>query len=319
LLITSQQYAQHHSKMTVEADMKTHTLHVIQDLTFYNESKDSIGMIVLNDWNNAYSDKNSLLGKRFSDEFVRNFHLAKESERGNTSNITIIDSQNLFLNWVRPKGNVDLIEVSLREKIPAGEKITLHLTYSVKIPSDEFTKYGRNDKGEMNLKNWYLTPARYDDHRFMRYSNANLDDIANGISDYDVEVKIPAGFELDSDLDEINKVKSVQNIQYSLSGKNRNEFSLFIEPKSQFYSYKNSLVNVVTNLKDNKLTDIQKAIVVDRVVHFVGNNIGSYPYQKITVSQVEYERNPFYGLNQLPAFISPFTDEFVYELKRQAF
>jgi hypothetical protein len=315
LLITSQQYAQHHSKMTVEADIKAHTLHVIQDLTFYNESKDSIGIIVLNDWNNAYSDKNSLLGKRFSDEFVRNFHLAKDSERGNTANITIIDAQHSFLNWVRPKGNIDLIEVSLREKVPAGEKITLHLTYSVKIPSDEFTKYGRNNKGEMHLKNWFLTPARYEDHRFLRYSNANLDDIANGISDYDVDIKIPFGFELTSDLDEIKKSAETPYVYYSLSGKDRNDFSLFIEPKSQFYSYKNSLVNVFTNLKDNKLTDIQKAIVVNRVVHFVHDNIGAYPYQKITVSQIDYERNPFYGLNQLPAFISPFTDEFVYELK----
>ena len=28
-----------------------------------------------------------------------------------------------------------------------------------------------------------------------------------------------------------------------------------------------------------------------------------------------YERNPFYGLNQLPSFISPFSDEFMYEIK----
>jgi hypothetical protein len=26
-------------------------------------------------------------------------------------------------------------------------------------------------------------------------------------------------------------------------------------------------------------------------------------------------RNPFYGLNQLPAFISPFPDEFIFEIK----
>ena len=307
--------AQHHLKMTVEADMKTSTLNVIQEITYYNQSKDSIGIIVLNDWNNAYSDKNSLLGKRFSDEFVRNFHLAKDSERGSTNNITIIDSENSFLNWLRPKGNPDLIEVSLKEKIPAGEKVVLRLTYSVKIPGDQFTKYGRNDKGEMNLKNWFLVPARYENHRFLRYSNANLDDIANGISDYEVDIRIPAGFELTSDLDDNKKTVGTHDISYALSGKNRNDFSLFIEPKSQFYSYKNNLVNVVTNLKDNKLSDIQKAIVIDRVVQFANKNIGDYPYAKITVSQVDYERNPFYGLNQLPAFISPFTDEFIYELK----
>ena len=315
LLVSYQQYAQHYSQMTVEVDVKSHTLNVIQNLTFFNQSRDSIGNIVLNDWNNAYSDKNSLLGKRFSDEFVRNFHLAKDSERGNTSNLTIIDNQSSFLTWIRPEGAPDLIEVSLREKIAAGGKVLLHLTYSVKLPSDEFTKYGYNNKAEWTIKNWFLTPARYENHHFMRYSNANLDDIANGLSDYDLAISVPITADLSSDLNETKKVKNPENIRYDFTGKNRNDFSLFLTPNSDFFTFKNSSVAVVTNLKDNKLTDIQKAIVVDRVVQYVHDNIGQYPYEKITVSQVDYERNPFYGLNQLPAFISPFSDEFIFELK----
>jgi len=315
LLFSFEQYAQHHSRFTVEADMQRNTLNVIQELTFYNQSKDSIGIIVLNDWNHSYSDKNSLLGKRFSDEFVRNFHLAKDSERGKTENLTVIDPENSFLTFIRPKKSIDLIEISLREKLPTGEKIVLRLTYSVKIPSDTFTKYGHNGKGEMNLRNWFLTPARYEDHRFIRYSNANLDDVANGISDYDLAIKIPTGFEIDSDLNEVGKSSTPQHTLYSFSGEDRNDFSLYISPKSGFSIYKNDLVEVSTDLKDSKLSEVQKAIVVDRIVHFVNDHIGKYPYQKITVSQVDYERNPFYGLNQLPAFISPFSDEFMFELK----
>ena len=100
-----------------------------------------------------------------------------------------------------------------------------------------------------------------------------------------------------------------------MSGKNRTDFSLFVESKSSFYSYKNGSIEVVTNLKDSKLNDIQKAIIVDRVVNFTTNFIGKYSHEKITVSQADYERNPFYGLNQLPSFISPFSDEFIFEIK----
>jgi hypothetical protein len=32
----------------------------------------------------------------------------------------------------------------------------------------------------MNLKTWYLTPA-HENHAFIKYSNANLDDIANAV------------------------------------------------------------------------------------------------------------------------------------------
>jgi hypothetical protein len=39
------------------------------------------------------------VARRFSDEFYRGFHLAKEEERGSTTNITIIDPDKLFLSW----------------------------------------------------------------------------------------------------------------------------------------------------------------------------------------------------------------------------
>ena len=67
--------------------------------------------------------------------------------------------------------------------------------------------------------------------------------------------------------------------------------------------------------KDNNINDIQKAIIINRVAEFVTELIGKYPNEKITVSQTDYERNPFYGLNQLPSFISPFPDEYIYEIK----
>lgn len=315
LFITTKQYGQHHSKMTVEINTEKKLITVFQELTFNNESTDTLSSIVLNDWNNSYSTTNSLLAERFSDEFIRNFHLAKDKERGSTENITIIDENKSFLTWNRTEKSPDLIELSLNSKLAPNQKVKLFLTYVVKVPSDIFTKYGYGENGEINLKNWYLTPSRYENHAFVKYSNANLDDIANGISNYDLEIKIPSNFELSSDLNEVSKSKNKEKKTYLFSGKNRLDFSLFLEQKSSFNSYTNSLVEVITNLKDNKLNDIQKAIIIDRIVNYVGAELGQSPHEKISVSEADYERNPFYGLNQLPAFVSPFPDEFLYEIK----
>ena len=93
--------AQHHSKLVVEVNHDKKTLNVYQELTYYNQSNDTLSTIVLNDWNNAYSDKNTPLGFRFSDEFVRSFHLATEKERGNTNSIKIIDDSKSELNWLK--------------------------------------------------------------------------------------------------------------------------------------------------------------------------------------------------------------------------
>lgn len=307
--------AQHISKLDVTLDANKNTLQVHQRLTFFNQSADTISTIVLNDWNHAYADKNSLLGKRFSDEFVRSFHLASDKERGYTNALSIVGQQNEPILWNRLEKQNDLIEISLAKTLNPGENITFILQYTVQVPSDFFTKYGYDSKGNLNLKNWFLAPARYENHNFIRYSNANLDDIVNGLTDYEVTVNVPASIFVNSDLDLVSKDTNMGASTYVFTGKSRNDFSLFATHRDEFYSFKNNAVEVVTDLKSNKLDEIQKAIIVDRIVNFVNENVGKYPYKKISISQTDYDRNPFYGLNQLPAFISPFTNDFMYELK----
>ena len=108
-------FSQHNSKLLAEFDSDNKTVSVIQELTYYNQSNQTLNFIVLNDWNNAYSSKNSPLAKRFSDEFERSFHLAQEKERGHTSNITILDENNNFLTWERDANYPDVIQFRLRK------------------------------------------------------------------------------------------------------------------------------------------------------------------------------------------------------------
>ena len=303
-------FAQHKSKLFVTVNSEEKTLTVEQELTFFNQTNDTLTTIVLNDWINGYSSKNTAMAARFSDEFERSFHLAKEKERGRTSAISIND-----FTWQRDKNYPDVIVLSLKEKLFPNQKVIVNLTYSVKIPSDTFTKFGYNENGSMYLKNCFLLPTRYENHNFIKYNNLNLDDCANSISDYEINIKIPKNYNLFSDLNELEKETENGFIIYNLSGKNRLDFNLFLDAKKDFEIYKNGSFEVVSNLRDNRLNDIQRAIIVDKVVSYINENLGEYPNGKISVSQADYERNPFYGLNQLPFFISPFTDEFLYEIK----
>ncbi|SHN71099.1 hypothetical protein SAMN05444395_10691 [Flavobacterium fryxellicola] len=315
LLTSVEQQAQHHSKMTVALNTENKTLLIKQEITFFNQSKDTLKSIVLNDWNNAYSNKNTPLAKRFSDEFYRGFHLAKEEERGSTINLIITTTDQQFLSWNRTEENSDYVVLHLQEPLLPYQKSTFHLSYLSKIPSDKFTKYGYNYNGILNLKNWYLTPARYENHAFVTNSNNNLDDIANAISDFEIELTTPSVLEVTSDLNVSKAIVEKELKNYKLSGRNRTDFNLILEPKSNFESFKNASVEVLTDLKNNKVDGIQKAIVIDRIVAYVNNLIGKYPYDKILVTQTNYDRNPFYGLNQLPSFLSPFPDEFIFEIK----
>lgn len=307
--------AQHQSKMIVELVTATHTLRIQQEITFTNQSNDTLSSIVLNDWNHAYSDKNTPLAQRFSDEFYRGFHLARDSERGGTSNLTILNFEKLFLSWNRTTENPDLITVDLRDKLMPNQSVTLYLTYFSKIPSNQFTKYGYATNGNLNLKNWYVTPARYENSAFVKYSNCNLDDSANGTVDFFIQFKIPKEAVLTTDLVVTNQIEDKAQINYHLEGKSRTDFNLFIESKSNFISYQNDKNEVITDINSAKLDTIQKILIINRIAHFVDEIIGEYPHPKILVTQTNYDRNPFYGLNQLPQFLNPFEDDFLFEIK----
>lgn len=307
--------AQHQSKMIVELVPATHTLRIQQEITFTNQSNDTLSSIVLNDWNHAYSDKNTPLAQRFSDEFYRGFHLAKDSERGGTSNLTILNFEKLFLSWNRSTENPDLITVDLRDKLMPNQSVTLYLTYFSKIPSNQFTKYGYASNGNLNLKNWYVTPARYENSAFVKYSNCNLDDSANGTVDFFIQFKIPKEAVLTTDLVVTNQIEDKAQINYHLEGKSRTDFNIFIESKSNFISYQNDKNEVITDINSAKLDTIQKILIINRIAHFVDEIIGAYPHPKILVTQTNYDRNPFYGLNQLPQFLNPFEDDFLFEIK----
>lgn len=315
LFIVNSIWAQHHAKLTAEIDVEKNVVQVYQELTFYNQTKDTLTHLVLNDWMNAYGDKNSDIGKRFADEFERAFHLAKEKDRGRTENITISTEEHSLLSWERHEKKADIIQVRLKNKLLPEEKITLFLTYAVKIPNARFTKYGFFEDGKMCLKDWFLTPVRYEKNGFVKNNNHNLDDIANAPCDFELTLRIDEKLNAISDLDILKEETHEKIKSYSFSGKNRLSFALFIENKKEFELFKNEQVEVVTNFKDSRINDLQRALLIDKISSWVGERIGKYPNKKIVISKTDYDRNPFYGLNQLPAYIAPFSDEFMYEIK----
>lgn len=306
--------AQNSVQLHATLDVTRQTLAVHEQISFSNTGNTPLDHIILNDWINAYADKHSLLGERFSDEFVRAFHLAPDADRG----MTRIDSLTLGGvpgHWMRLKDTVDLIKIPLPTALLPGQKVDLRLVYEVKIPASSFTGYGIDKAGNIALRNWFLVPARRKGSGFVHYPNANLDDIANSSSDYEVVLHLPPGYKAESDLEAAQPITQPDRVTYTFSGKDRLDFSLYMNPQQRFESFRNESLNVLTDIQAPKVDGVQKAILIDRVMRFVADNMGAYPYASITVSQTDYDRNPFYGLNQLPSFLSPFPEDFLFELK----
>lgn len=308
-------FSQHSSKMNVRINVEEKTLLVNQVLTYNNTSNDTLKYIILNDWNNAFSSKSSALAKRFSDEFIRSFHLATEKERGFTDVKNIIDSNFNPLPWSRPDGKIDLIKIELTQPILPCSKQSFTFVYSVKIPDSKFTKYGFDNDGRITLKNWYLNPARFIHKQFTQYSNENIDDIPNAFSDFEIEFELPSNYSLSSNLQEIDTLNLSNSKKIILKASNKPEAILTLQPNNTYRNYKNEIIEVSCGLEDNRVNEIDKVIIFDKVSRFTADKLGMPLSSKILITQEDYSRQPFYGLNQLPSFLSPFSDNLIFELK----
>ncbi|MBP6373137.1 MAG: aminopeptidase [Flavobacterium sp.] len=303
--------AQHHSSISASYNPETHQLLVQQELTYVNQSSDTLNKIVLYDWNHAYSDKNSELGKRFSDEFVRRFHFAPKKELGYTQIKAVQTASGQNLNWNRLSEGIELLEINLITRLHPGASTVVKMQYVLQFPYEEFTHYGWNSKDDLAAWDCFLSPAVYENHQFITYTNANLDDAALASSSYALAIQVPENYSVVSNLDELKTTTT----SAQFSGTNRKQLSLSIQKKSNFTAQTINGLTVITNIKSSNKKQAEKEAAIAQIVSYVQERIGQYPYKTITVTQADYDRNPFYGLNQLPSFISPFSTDLLFELQ----
>jgi len=285
-----------------------------QRIHFVNQSNDELSEIYLFDWANSFSSKTTPLAERFSDNFDWTFHFEKKEERGRTTIDTVRNENGQQLSWKRGE-EVDIVVVNLSKPLLPGESIDLDISLSVRLPDARFTRFGYTDDGRFLLRYWHLVPAVYNG-KWQVYSNTNTEDLYMLPTDYEITLKAHPRYSVATDLEIASTLEEDAYIRHSLYGKNRMNLRLFIEPRQNFEHVVTDQFEVVTDLLDNKVNPPSRALFIDRISRFLEEKIGPYPFEKMLVSEADYKRNPVYGLNQLPDFISPFPNGFEFDMEQ---
>jgi len=306
LLFTIVSFAQNEIKINAKIHENGKLIEVYQEVKVTNTFSSSLTEITLNDWNNAFSSKKSALAKKFSDEYNRSFHLSKKNERGETKIFSIINENTTNLEYYRNENQVDILKIKLSQPLQINQSTILKIKYQITLPDIKFTKYGYSESKTL-LKNCFLSLASFHSEP---QSEENSDDLSSEISNYSIDIQHDNLF-LTSDLDlEV----STENFS-RLKGNSRNNFFIVLEKNSSYEEFKNKHINAICNIKTKDVNEYQKVLIIDKITDYVAEKLGKSNQEKIMVSQEDYDREAFYGLNELPSFISPFNDDFVFELK----
>lgn len=305
--------AQHINKLTVSLDDETKELRIKQDFTYTNDSKSTLDVLYFNDWAHAYSDKNTALAKSFADHFKRSLHLAKDSERGATEIMSIVDDDYHGIQWERTSGK-DILKIELNKPLLPNQSAKLFITYVVKLPPNKYTPYGYNNRNEYYLKDWYLTPAVYDG-KWHLYSNKNLEDLYTDITKTSINFKYPDNLFLVSNFSIKGNSKFPNGQLAQLEGGRQKGCKLILSPKNKFTTHVTSYMTIKSDVTSSKYNPVMQAVSIDRVAEFIFDNLGKYPHPHLLISNIDYNKSPLYGINQLPKFIRPYDERFQFEMK----
>lgn len=305
--------AQHQNRMTATLDEDSKVIQIQQEFTYVNDAREPLEHLFFNDWANAYSDKTTALAKRFADEFRKSLHLAKDADRGITDILSVLDQDYRNVGWERLPGK-DIVRIDLNESLASGDSTRLIFTYTVKLPPNKYTPYGYGPLGGYYLKDWYLTPAVFDS-TWNLYSNKNLEDLYTDITNTTINFIYPDSLNLGTNFVDLS-LSSFPGRQFAtLKGNQRKSCDVILNAYRPFKKHVTPFLFIVTDIQSRNYDDIRQGISIERIMRFIHENLGDYPYEQFLVSEIDFDKNPLYGLNQLPSFIRPYNEQFQFEMK----
>tara|TARA_B100000989_G_scaffold145587_1_gene108513 strand:+ start:5161 stop:7941 length:2781 start_codon:yes stop_codon:yes gene_type:complete len=312
LIVSTQLKSQDMNSYNVYAflDINNKTIEVSQKMKFKNTSNIDLEEIFLEDWSNSYINNETKLAKRISDEYSRSFTFAKKRQRGFTT-VNEIKSNNIK-SWNRLKGQSDIIRIELNKAVKINQYISIELKYNIKLPDSKFTGYGY-DNENFYLKNWIIVFSNINQDKWFKQSNLNLDDQSLNESRFNLNFSYEGDYNLNSNLNkkEVNLINQINTVVLYGSGINNVRLNLIVG--DVFRSLQNESVEIETDIF--KISSVLEAdIKFNRVSKFVTNYFDDSDKFKLLIPKTDYESSPFYGLNQLPRFISPFSDKFLEEI-----
>ena len=291
-------------------DTKKDELKIQQEIVFNNPSDSILTKVYLHNWANSYRDRKTPLSKRFIKDFRKDLYFAKPQELGSSTIKSLsVDFENVYFKELDKQA--DIIEIDLDKPLHPNSKITISITYIVKTPSARFTKYGKTKTG-YHLRNWYLTPAIYD-NGWQLMSNLNLDDLYEKGTDFKIEIDVPKDLIVESNLYQY-KTKKENTNSYYLVGKNKTDVILGINKTKQLKTYNTKTVTVHTDVFSKELDYNLTTSILNREILFIQKYLGKYPHLEIFIDKATQNKNPIYGLNQLPNFLRPFSDTFKWDV-----
>ncbi|SEB73138.1 hypothetical protein SAMN04489761_1594 [Tenacibaculum sp. MAR_2009_124] len=286
------------------------TFKIQQRIVFINKSTHNLSKIYLHNWANSFSGNDTPLGKRLIEDYRKDFYFSEENERG-FSKIKNLTVNYQLVKFQELPNQQDILELTLNKALNPKDSITISVLYSLKAPNSKFTGYGKTKSG-YHLRFWQITPAVYDT-KWNLMSNLNMDDLYQDVADYDIKIKVPNTYKIESNLYQY-KTTEENFTTYQLVGNQKKDIILNIDSNPRFKSFKTKTQEIKTDAFDKHISIEESEKIITKQIRFIEKHIGKHPHTEIFVDRISVKKNSLQELYGLPRWMKPFPENFRWDV-----
>ena len=179
-------------QIEVKLDDKKHILHGYENLTYKNNSAQTLDVIYMHVWPNAYKNKHTALAQQLK----RNE--GDKIAKADPQDLGYIDSLDFKVNgqaikWAYSEAHQDIVVLQLNEGLKPGASISISTPFKVQIPSGSLSRLGHIGQS-YQITQWYPKPAVYDQNGWNAMPYLNQGEFYSEFGNFDVKITVPANY-----------------------------------------------------------------------------------------------------------------------------
>jgi Peptidase family M1 domain len=192
--VFAQPYFQQHVDYTIEVtlDDKNHFLHGHETFVYTNHSRDTMDVLYIHLWPNAYKNAKSALAKQKMSRGDFFLLYAGESDRGYIDSLAF-NVDGIDVEMQPHKGFEDIVIINLPKSIGPGQHVVVSTPFRVKLPSGSISRLGHIGES-YQITQWYPKPAVYDLDGWHEMPYLNQGEFYSEFGSFDVKITLPSNY-----------------------------------------------------------------------------------------------------------------------------
>ena len=181
------------TRIDVRLNDKKHLLDAYEELTYTNNSPDTLKFIYLHLWPNAYKNDHTPMARQMDLNGSKDFYYAKPKDRGYIDSLQFtIDGHSV--DHYCSENTPDIARIDLPQPLLPGKSIKITTPFRVKLPK-VFSRLGHTGQAYY-ISQWFPKPAVYDSKGWHPISYLDQGEFFSEYGSYDVNITLPANYVL---------------------------------------------------------------------------------------------------------------------------